>query len=474
MRAHFYGGSMKINSHYKKIINLSKQKFLNISDDELLQLYQFDKDCEKLLEEFEVVIGEELYQGILTGIFRTSQHCYYRLECNEEDVFFISDDLNHGGIMLSKEDVIHDLKKESRILRFKRKREKVGIYTFVSIMLVISLLAILIPKQPEPLLIEFSSTQTYDYSNIAELYEDHHAGIVTVYTYSAAEEKQSVATGMLITKDGYLISCTHIYDDIPNAKFSIVLSDGSMHHAVFVTGDVESDICLLKIVNPDRDYPIIRFGDSDEVRPGDKCVIMGFPGGASIEPIITSGIISSMDVRHSNLTGYLNSYIQTDATANPGNSGGGLFNMKGQVIGIVTSKYTQSNYEGTIYSISSKTIKQVINDLFYTGYVSRPTLGITFTTTTNLELDQGVPYGSKVVEVKDTSKAFGLLNSGDIILEVNGKTISPAYELYDVIFDLPTDNPELTCKVYNPETKETRIVTFSATMRYSSTGYKQE
>ena len=72
---------MKINSHYKKIINLSKQKFLNISDDELLQLYQFDKDCEKLLEEFEIVIVEELYQGILTGIFRTSQHCYYRLEC---------------------------------------------------------------------------------------------------------------------------------------------------------------------------------------------------------------------------------------------------------------------------------------------------------------------------------------------------------------------------------------------------------
>ena len=181
-----------------------------------------------------------------------------------------------------------------------------------------------------------------------------------------------------------------------------------------------------------------------------------------------------MDVRHSNLTGYLNSYIQTDATANPGNSGGGLFNMKGQVIGIVTSKYTQSNYEGTIYSISSKTIKQVINDLFYTGYVSRPTLGITFTTTTNLELDQGIPYGSKVAEVKDTSKAFGLLNSGDIILEVNGKAISPAYELYDVLLDLPTDNPELTCKVYNPETKETKIVTFSATMRYSSTGYKQE
>jgi serine protease Do len=330
------------------------------------------------------------------------------------------------------------------------------------------------PKQPEPLLVEFSSTQTHDYSNMAELYEDHHAGIVTVYTYSAAEEKQSVATGMLITKDGYLISCTHIYDDIPNAKFSIVLSDGSMHPAVFVTGDVESDICLLKIVSPDRNYPIVQFGDSDETRPGDKCVIMGFPGGASVEPIITSGIISSMDVRHSNLTGYLNSYIQTDAIANPGNSGGGLFNMKGQVIGIITSKYTQSNYEGTIYSISSKTIKQVINDLFYTGYVSRPTLGITFTTTTNLELDQGLPYGSKVVEVKDTSKAFGLLNSGDIILEVNGKAISPAYELYDVLLALPTDNPELTCKVYNPETKETKTVTFSATMRYSSTGYKQE
>ena len=465
---------MKINSHYKKIINLSKQKFLNISDDELLNLYQFDKDCDKLLKKFEIVIGEELYQGILTGIFRTSEHCYYRLECEDQDVLVLSDDLSRGGIILSYNDLINELKREARILRFKRRKEKLGLYTFVSFMLVISLLIVLMPKRPEPLLIEYSSTQTHDYTNIADLYEDHSAGIVTIYTYSPSEEGQSVSTGMVITPDGYLISCTHIYNDIPNAKFNIVLSDGSMHSAVFVTGDVESDVSLLKIVKPDRKYQTVKFGDSTKTRPGEKCVIMGFPGGASVNPIITSGIVSSTDVRRSNLIGYSNSYIQTDAPANPGNSGGGLFNMKGQVIGMITSKYTQYNYEDTIYSISSATIKKVVNDLFYTGYVSRPTLGITFTTTTNIELDAGIPYGSKVVEVKESSNAFGLLNSGDVIVEVNGKTISPAYELYDVLQDLPIENPELTCKVYVPDTKETKTITFSATIRYSNTGYQTE
>ena len=148
--------------------------------------------------------------------------------------------------------------------------------------------------------------------------------------------------------------------------------------------------------------------------------------------------------------------------------------MKGQVIGIVTSKYTQTNYEGTIYSVSSKTIKQVINDLFYKGYVARPTLGITFTTVTNADRDSGLPYGSQVVEVKDTSNALGLLKTGDIIVAVNGKNLTPAYELYDALLTVTEDKPTVTFEIFDQETKAYRTVSFDAKMRYSSSGYTQE
>jgi serine protease Do len=473
--AHLKGVRMKkLDSHYKKIANLSKRKYTKLNDEELLSLYQFEKDFDVLLNEFEIVIAEDLYIGYLSGIFRTSTHSYYRMDCDGQELFIIADDSDSGGLIVSYDDFMLDFKKEVRKMRWKRSKERGGVYAFTFLTLIIAMLILFAPKQSDKLLIEFTNSQTHNYSSVSELYANHNKGIVTIHTYSSETSGPSVATGMMITKDGYLISCTHIYDDIPNAKFNVILSDGSMHRAIFVSGDIESDICLLKIIEPDRDYDIVYFGDSDNVNPGDQAVIMGFPGGASIEPIVTSGIISSTDVRHNNLTGYLNSYIQTDATANPGNSGGGLFNMKGQIIGIVTSKYTQLNYEGTIYSIPSRTIKQVINDLFYKGYVARPTLGITFTEVSANEMDNGLPYGSKVVEVKESSMAFGLLNENDIITKVNGKAMTPAYELYDALLCLNEDNLLMECEVYNQETKMYRTVTFEATLRYSSTGYTQE
>ena len=463
----------KLDSHYKKIVNLSKTKYKCLNDDELIALYQFEKDFDALLNEFEIVIAEDLYIGYLTGIFRTSTHVYFRMDCDGQELFIIADDNESGGLIVSFDEFILDFRKEVSKMRWKRIKEKNCVYTFTFITLLIAFIILVAPKQSEKLLIEFTNTQTHNYATITELYENHNAGIVTIHTYSSETTGPSVATGMMITKDGYLISCTHIYDDIPNAKFNVILNDGSMHRAIFVSGDVESDICLLKIIEPDRNYEIVHFGDSDDVKPGDQAVIMGFPGGASIEPIVTAGIISSTDVRHSNLTGYLNSYIQTDATANPGNSGGGLFNMKGQVIGIVTSKYTQLNYEGTIYSIPSTTIKKVINDLFYKGYVSRPTLGITFTEVSAQEIDTGLPYGNKVVEVKESSKAFGLLKTDDIITKVNGKVLTPAFELYDALLELNENNLKFECEVYDQETKSYRTVIFEATLRYSSTGYTQ-
>ena len=465
----------KIKSHYNKIVQMPKKKFLQLSDDELLSLYQFNKDVDNLLKEYEVVINEDLYVGYLTGIYYTNNNCYFRMECDSKEIYFICNNDVHGGTLISKEKFLQDFRKQCRDLRFDRKREQSTFYIFTVIALCAILLIYFVPKH-EDLLIDYSNDKTHNYSSIAELYESRSSGVVLIETYNTGVEEPSgsTASGMMITKDGYLISCAHIYTDTPNAKFNIILADGSIHKAIFVAGDVESDISLLKIVNPDREYDTVTFADSDKVNIGDQCVILGFPGGVSITPVITSGIISHTDVRHSSLTGYLNSYIQTDATANPGNSGGGLFNMKGQVIGIVTSKYTQTNYEGTIYSVSSKTIKQVINDLFYKGYVARPTLGITFTTVTNADRDSGLPYGSQVVEVKDTSNALGLLKTGDIIVAVNGKNLTPAYELYDALLTVTEDKPTVTFEIFDQETKTYRTVSFDAKMRYSSSGYTQE
>lgn len=465
----------KIKQHYQKIIQLSKQKFLQTPDDELLSLYQFNKDVDNLLKEYEIVINEELYVGYLTGIYHINNMCYLRMECDSQEIYVACNTDLFGGIIVSKTEFMNEFRKQCRTFRYERKREKNTFYFFTIAALCVILVIYLAPKH-EDLLIDYSNNKTHNYSSIAELYEHKSSGIVLIETYNTDVEEPSgsTASGMMITEDGYLISCAHIYTDTPNAKFNVILEDGTIHKAIFVAGDVESDISLLKIVNPDRKYDIVTFADSDKVNNGDQCVILGFPGGVSITPVVTSGIISHTDVRHSSLTGHLNSYIQTDATANPGNSGGGLFNMKGQVIGIVTSKYSQTNYEGTIYSVSSKTIKQVVNDLFYKGYVARPTLGITFTTVSNADRDAGLPYGSQVVEVKDTSNAIELLKSGDIIVSVNGVALSPAYELYDALLSVTEDNPTVTFEVLDKETNTYKTVSFDAQMRYSSSGYTQE
>ena len=145
--------------------------------------------------------------------------------------------------------------------------------------------------------------------------------------------------------------------------------------------------------------------------------------------------------------------------------------MKGQVIGLLNSKYVDIHYDNTAYGVPSKTIKRVINDLYYKGQVIRPTLGITITALYPEDVEKGLPFGSKVVEVQETSGAFEKLKVGDIIVKCNGQSITPEYELLDILDTVTTDNLDIVLEVYDVEALVYYTVEFKATPRYNVTGY---
>jgi serine protease Do len=311
-----------------------------------------------------------------------------------------------------------------------------------------------------------------NYERADSLYSKVNDSVVLLRVYNRDETEYGTASGIIVSDDGYIISCAHIYDDIANPVFKVVTQTGKTYQATFVAGDVESDLCLLKIIKTEDRFTPVKFTNSSLVDAGDRAYILGFPGGGTVEPVITAGIISHPDVRITATNGYEISCIQTDTTANPGHSGGGLFDSMGHVIGLVSAKYVNNMYENTIYCVPSTTIAKVINNLYYNGYIARPTFGITFRDVSNVEMDNGVPYGGKLVEISETSPLHGLVTTGEVITAVNGNDITLAYDFYDAIQDITTQNPHVTLKIYNVETKEYRNVDIVVTFRIGENGYK--
>ena len=460
----------RLRKHYIKLLKLNKKDYHALSDQMFLEQYQFCNDIDLLLKEHSVTIDEQEYQGQLTGIFRTRSKTFYRMEWDGVEIFFEGKTLGEGEIV-DETYVLQELHRQYEAFRENETKSCIHFSIFAAIVFIAIGLIVAFTNQ-ERLFIDFDTDIVTLHKDASGVYDTAADAVVLIEVYATESNLASSATGMIVSEDGYLISCAHIYDDIPAAKFKVIMGDGTIYNAVFVAGDVEADISLLKIVNADRKFTTVQFTDSSTLEHGQDCVVLGFPGGVSVKPMVTSGIISSTSVSIKNALGYNNNFIQTDAIANPGNSGGGLFNMKGQVVGIVTSKYVDSRYEGTIYSIPSSTIKEVVNDLFYKGFVVRPTLGITVSYVTNKNLDDGYPYGCWVVETAETSNAHGLLTPNDIITKMNGIEITRQTSLLDVI-NMTMDENNLTAEieVYDVAKKAYRTISFNATIRVSQSGY---
>ena len=246
--------------------------------------------------------------------------------------------------------------------------------------------------------------------------------------FGTPQERKSSAlgSGFIIDKNGIVVTNNHVIQD---AEDIIVRVNGDQEYKATVVGsDPLSDIAVLKLDTKDKFTPV-QFGDSDKARIGDWVIAIGNPFG--LGGTVTSGIISARN-RSIGLSRY-EDYIQTDASINSGNSGGPLFDMNGDVIGINTAILGRSGSIGIGFSIPSNSAKTVIDQLIEFGETKRGWLGVRIQDVTKeiAEVEQlDEPRGALVASVAENSPSQQAgIKSGDIILEFNGQRIQEMKEL---------------------------------------------
>jgi len=246
--------------------------------------------------------------------------------------------------------------------------------------------------------------------------------------FGTPQERQSAAlgSGFIIDEKGIVVTNNHV---IEGAEDIVVQVNGEKKLKATVIGaDPLSDIAVLQIETKEKFTPV-KFGDSDKARIGDWVIAIGNPFG--LGGTVTSGIISARN-RSIGLTRY-EDYIQTDASINSGNSGGPLFDMKGDVIGINTAILGRSGNVGIGFSIPSNSAKLVIDQLIEFGETKRGWLGVRIQDVTKEiadveKLDK--PRGALVASVAENSPSEKAgVKAGDIILEFNGEKIGEMKEL---------------------------------------------
>ncbi len=237
------------------------------------------------------------------------------------------------------------------------------------------------------------------------------------------QPRVGMGSGVIISEDGYIVTNNHVIDQAN--KIEVTLNDKRSFEATLIGCDPVTDLALLKI--DAEELPIVRFGDSDKLQVGEWVLAVGNP--FQLNSTVTAGIVSAKSrnlgmIAPSNRMG-IESFIQTDAAVNPGNSGGALVNTAGELVGINTAIYSETgNYAGYSFAIPTSIVSKVITDLKQYGTVQRAMLGVSIMEMNDqlakekkIELRKGV----YVAEVSERSAALEAgLESGDVIVAING------------------------------------------------------
>lgn len=316
-----------------------------------------------------------------------------------------------------------------------------------------------------------------DVLNTSEIYNKVNPSVVGIVVYNE-DGKSSMASGVIYSKDGYIVTNDHIYSGISNAKFKIYTSDGKELNAKYIAGDTRSDLAVLKTNS--GGLKVAEFGNSNECIVGEGAVAIGRPAGATNASNISKGIICGTDVRvRSSKTSYSERFIQTDAAINPGSSGGALCNMYGQVIGITSSKLIGNAYEGVGYAIPTSRMKIIVDSLIKNkSVVTRAKVGISYTEVDSILSEiNDLPKGLYVSSIDEKSKFHKSLREGDVIVEINGTLATTESVLQFVEKSIPGD--KITFKVYRKSSKKTFSVTAEllpdkGSSSYSTDKYKNE
>ncbi len=275
--------------------------------------------------------------------------------------------------------------------------------------------------------------QKSDEMTAAQVYEKVNPSVVGICVYNSKGIGAN-ASGVIYSKDGYIVTNDHIYSEVGAAKFKIYTHDGKEYDAKYVAGDKVSDLAVLKIDG--TKFTPATLGDSEQIIFGENVVAIGRPGGASDSSSVTKGIISATSRRVQTTSSYSSRLIETDSPINPGSSGGALVNMHGQVIGITSSKLASEDIDAVGYAIPTTTVKRIVEELIKSGsVVTRAKLGITYQAIDSVTASIGdYKYeGLYVDSVSADSDLYQKLQKGDIITHINGIEVTSDVIVLDII-----------------------------------------
>ena len=237
-------------------------------------------------------------------------------------------------------------------------------------------------------------------------------------------------SGFIFTDDGYILTNFHVVED--SDSITVSMYDGETYDAVLIGYDAASDVAVLKI-EAEGLAPVI-LGDSDNLNVGDSVVAIGNPLG-ELTFSLTSGAISAKDRAITMSNGTTMRLMQTDCAINSGNSGGALFNLYGEVIGITNAKYSGSSGSGASidnigFAIPINTARSIGESIIEWGYISKPYIGVSVITVSAETQSYGLPKGAAVRAVgENTPAAAAGLQVGDIITHIDSTPITGSNDL---------------------------------------------
>ena len=313
----------------------------------------------------------------------------------------------------------------------------------------------------------FTENNQFSKAQIVEMSAPSVVGIDTVttvttnnfwYGYGQSYEAPGSGSGVILTEDGYIATCAHVVEGAKSVK--VTLNDDTSYDAAIVGTDTKNDIAIIKIDATGLVHAIV--GDSETLTVGSEVIAIGNPLG-ELRGTATAGIISATN-RTIEVESQTMTLIQTDAAISPGNSGGGLFDATGKLIGIVNAKVSDSRAEGLGFAIPVNSVLDEISDLLNYGYVTgRPYLGVSTQDVTLRSRSGGWYYSSgtrcvmveKVVPGSAAEQAG--IQSGDLILKLGDKQVTSGDELSSAIgaykpgdtaiITLQRNNQEMTVEV---------------------------
>ena len=279
--------------------------------------------------------------------------------------------------------------------------------------------------------------RSYGYDSFYEFFGIPYGGRGG-YGQPQTREQKSGGSGVIISQDGYIVTNNHVIENA--TKLKVKLNDGRTFDAKLIGTDPTTDVALIKIEG--EDLPTLPFGDSDALRLGEWVLAIGSP--FDLQSTITAGIVSAK-ARHLGVITEdfpIESFIQTDAVVNPGNSGGALVNTRGELVGINTViKSSTGTYMGYSFAVPETIVRKVVMDLKEYGVAQRAMLGVSYRAIDDEFVEQmgeelgikkaGGLYINEVVE--NSAAAEAGLRKGDIITAIDGVKTDDAQTLVEKI-----------------------------------------